>query len=68
MHGQTLNKSPQSLAFPELNNLTNEELRKLGDDEDSMIDFLEKHTQLKDFHASVDEHIDAVEKIASKSF
>ncbi|XP_043280229.1 vacuolar protein sorting-associated protein 37A-like [Venturia canescens] len=67
MHGQTQRKTPQSLVFPELNNLSNEELRKLGEDEDSMINFLEQHTQLKDFNASVDEHIDAVEKIASEN-
>ena len=55
---------PQSLVFPELDHLSNDELKKLAEDEDSMDDFLETHTQLKHLNLSIDESIDSVEEIA----
>ncbi|XP_015601982.1 vacuolar protein sorting-associated protein 37A [Cephus cinctus] len=62
-HVQT--KAPQSLVFPELNNLNNEELKKLSEDEDRLDEFLENHSQLKDINAAVEDAIDWVEKTAT---
>ncbi|XP_031828896.1 vacuolar protein sorting 37A [Nomia melanderi] len=57
-------KTPQSVAFPELNNLSNEELKQLSEDEDRLDEFLDKHSELKDIHASIDDAIDWVQKTA----
>ncbi|XP_058805587.1 vacuolar protein sorting-associated protein 37A [Phymastichus coffea] len=53
------------LEFPELEKMTNEELVKLGKDEDSMDEFLEKHTKLKEIDSAIEDAIDWVEKTAS---
>lgn len=57
-------KATQSLVFPELNNLSNEELKKLSEDEDRQDEFLEKHSQLKDINTAIEDTIDWVEKTA----
>jgi len=56
----------QSIIFPELNNLTNEEFKRLSEDEDRLDDFLEKHSQIKDINAAVEDAMDWVEKTAGK--
>lgn len=66
MQSQLQPNALQNIVFPELNNLTNDELRKLGGDDDCIDDFLEKYSQLRDLNASIDDEIDTVEKIASK--
>ncbi|KAI4485449.1 hypothetical protein M0804_006954 [Polistes exclamans] len=57
-------KVVQSFIFPELNNLSNEELKKLNEDEDRQDEFLEKHSQLKDINTAIEDTIDLVEKTA----
>ncbi|KAI4501100.1 hypothetical protein M0802_003903 [Mischocyttarus mexicanus] len=57
-------KVVQSLIFPELNNLSNEELKKLNEDKDRQDEFLEKHSQLKDINTNIEDTIDWVEKTA----
>ncbi|XP_015171282.1 PREDICTED: vacuolar protein sorting-associated protein 37A [Polistes dominula] len=57
-------KVVQSFIFPELNNLSNEELKKLNEDEDRQDEFLEKHSQLKDINTAIEDTIDWVEKTA----
>lgn len=57
-------KAVQSFVFPELNNLSNEELKKLNEDEDRQDEFLEKHSQLKDVNTAIEDTIDWVEKTA----
>ncbi|XP_047353963.1 vacuolar protein sorting-associated protein 37A [Vespa velutina] len=57
-------KTVQSFVFPELNNLSNEELKKLNEDEDRQDEFLEKHSQLKDVNMAIEDTIDWVEKTA----
>lgn len=60
-----LTKEPrQSVAFPELNSLSNEELRRLSEDEDRLDEFLEKHSQIKDINKAIDDAIDWVQKTA----
>ena len=61
---QVQSKPRQSVAFPELNSLTNEELRLLGEDDDRLDEFLEKHSDLKDINATIDGAIDWVQKTA----
>ncbi|EFN77303.1 vacuolar protein sorting-associated protein 37A [Harpegnathos saltator] len=61
---QSQAKVPQSIIFPELNNLTNEELKRLSEDEDRLDDFLEKHSQIKDINAAIEDAMDWVEKTA----
>ncbi|XP_012233366.1 vacuolar protein sorting-associated protein 37A [Linepithema humile] len=61
---QSQTNAPQSIIFPELNNLTNEELKRLSEDEDRLDDFLEKHSQIKDINAAVEDAMDWVEKTA----
>ncbi|XP_012261164.2 vacuolar protein sorting-associated protein 37A isoform X2 [Athalia rosae] len=56
--------TPQSLEFPELNDLSNEELKKLGEDEDRLDEFLDKHVQIKDLNTAVEDAINWVEKTA----
>ncbi|KAJ8667493.1 hypothetical protein QAD02_009156 [Eretmocerus hayati] len=51
--------------FPELENMTNDELKKLGEDEDLMDEFLLKHTKLREMDAAVAEAIDIAEKTAT---
>nr|XP_050853392.1 vacuolar protein sorting-associated protein 37A isoform X2 [Vespula vulgaris] len=58
-------KAVQSFVFPELNNLSNEELKKLNEDEDRQDEFLEKHSQLKDVNMAIEDTIDWVEKTAA---
>ncbi|XP_043496142.1 vacuolar protein sorting-associated protein 37A isoform X2 [Polistes fuscatus] len=57
-------KVVQSFIFPELNNLSNEELKKLNEDEDRQDEFLEKHSQLKDINTAIEDTIYWVEKTA----
>lgn len=57
-------KTPQSVSFPELNNLSNEELKRLSEDDDRLDEFLDKHSELKDVHTSIDDAIDWVQKTA----
>lgn len=57
-------KMPQSVAFPELNKLSNEELRQLAEDEDRLDEFLEKHSQIKDINLAIDDAIDWANKTA----
>ncbi|XP_014472798.1 PREDICTED: vacuolar protein sorting-associated protein 37A [Dinoponera quadriceps] len=61
---QSQTKVPQSIIFPELNNLTNEELKRLSEDEDRLDEFLEKHSQIKDINAAIEDAMDWVEKTA----
>lgn len=58
-----------SHEFPELNNYSNDELRKLADDDDDeKLDiFIDEHSQLKQVNLAIDEAIDNVEKIASNN-
>ncbi|XP_060829719.1 vacuolar protein sorting-associated protein 37A [Bombus pascuorum] len=57
-------KLRQSIAFPELNNLSNEELRWLSEDDDRLDEFLDKHSDLKDINTAIDDAIDWVQKTA----
>ncbi|XP_003401740.1 vacuolar protein sorting-associated protein 37A isoform X2 [Bombus terrestris] len=57
-------KLRQSIAFPELNNLSNEELRWLNEDDDRLDEFLDKHSDLKDINMAIDDAIDWVQKTA----
>lgn len=59
-------KLRQSIAFPELNNLSNEELRWLSEDDDRLDEFLDKHSDLKDINTAIDDAIDWVQKTAGK--
>lgn len=67
------NLSGQSVIsheFPELNNFSNDELRKLAadDDNDEKLDiFIDEHSQLKQVNLAIDEAIDNIEKIASNN-
>lgn len=61
---QSQPKTPQSVVFPELNSLSNEELRRLNGDEDRLDEFLKKHSQLKDINTAIDDAIDWVKKTA----
>jgi ESCRT-I complex subunit VPS37 len=63
---QYKSSNTQCSEFPELDNMTNEELIKLSEDEDKMDEFLEKHSKLKEIDSAVEDAIDWVEKIASK--
>ncbi|XP_076236669.1 vacuolar protein sorting 37A [Calliopsis andreniformis] len=66
-HQQSLSnqtKTPQSVAFPELNNLSNEELKLLSEDDDRLDEFLDKHSELKDINATIDDAINWVQKTA----
>lgn len=63
---QSQTKVPQSIIFPELNNLTNEELKRLSEDEDRLDDFLEKHSQIKDINVAIEDAMDWVEKTAGE--
>ncbi|OXU27747.1 hypothetical protein TSAR_003166 [Trichomalopsis sarcophagae] len=67
MQNQVQYKSskPTVEDFPELDNLTTEELKKLSEDEDLMDEFLEKHSKLKDIDSAVEDAIDWVEKTAT---
>lgn len=60
-------KAPQSIIFPELNNLTNEELKRLSEDDDKLDDFLEKHSQIKDINMAIEDTMDWVEKTAGRN-
>lgn len=59
-------KVQQVYDFPELNDMSKEELEKLADDEDRLDDILDKHSQIKDLNTAVEDAIDWVEKTASK--
>lgn len=61
---QIQTKLRQSVVFPELNNLTNEELRQLNEDNDKLDEFLDKHSDLKDINTAIDDAIDWVQKTA----
>lgn len=63
---QSQTKTPQSIIFPELNSLSNEELKRLSEDEDKLDDFLEKHSEIKDINAAIECAMDSVEKTAGK--
>lgn len=70
-HQQSLTnqtKTPQSVTFPELNGLTNEELKLLSEDDDRLDEFLDKHSDLKDINTAIDDAIDWVQKTAGKCF
>ncbi|XP_053982979.1 vacuolar protein sorting-associated protein 37A isoform X1 [Hylaeus volcanicus] len=54
----------QSVAFPELNSLSNEELKRLSEDDDNLDEFLDKHSELKDVNLAIDDAIDWVQKTA----
>lgn len=68
----TINPPPHTAVsspeFPELNNLTNEQLVKLAEETDSLDTFLSQHSQLKDINLLIDETIDSVETLASKDY
>jgi len=66
LSNQSQTKAAQSIIFPELNNLTNEELKRLSEDDDKLDDFLEKHSQIKDINAAIEDAMDWVEKTAGK--
>lgn len=66
--GNSSKPAPSCPDFPELDNMTNDELRRLGEDEDLMDEFLEKHTRIREVDEAVEEAIDWVEKTASKFF
>ncbi|XP_063988154.1 vacuolar protein sorting-associated protein 37A [Diachasmimorpha longicaudata] len=53
--------------FPELNTLSNEELKRLGEDTESLDTYLEEQCRLKNFNLAIDEAIDDVEKIATEN-
>ncbi|XP_011877576.1 PREDICTED: vacuolar protein sorting-associated protein 37A [Vollenhovia emeryi] len=57
-------QSQTNSIFPELNSLTNEELKRLSEDDDRLDDFLEKHSQIKDMNAAIENAMDWVEKTA----
>ncbi|CAK9803286.1 Vacuolar protein sorting-associated protein 37A [Anthophora quadrimaculata] len=61
---QTQSKIRQSVEFPDLNNLTTEELKLLNEDEDRLDEFLNKHSELKDINMAIDDAIDWVQKTA----
>ncbi|KOC67719.1 Vacuolar protein sorting-associated protein 37A [Habropoda laboriosa] len=61
---QTQSKIRQSVEFPDLNNLTTEELKLLSEDEDRLDEFLNKHSELKDINTTIDGTIDWVQKTA----
>lgn len=67
LSSQSQSKAPQSIIFPELNNLTNEELKRLSQDDDRLDDFLEKHSQIKDINVAIEDAMDWVEKTAGKN-
>ena len=67
LSNQSQTKAAQSIIFPELNNLTNEELKRLSEDDDKLDDFLEKHSQIKDINAAIEDAMDWVEKTAGKN-
>ncbi|XP_011297525.1 vacuolar protein sorting-associated protein 37A isoform X3 [Fopius arisanus] len=54
-----------SIEFPELHNLSNEELKKLGEEEDSLDNYLEEQSRLKDLNLAIDAAIDYVEKVTT---
>jgi len=66
LSNQSQAKAPQSIIFPELNGLTNEELKRLNEDNDRLDEFLEKHSQIKDINAAIEDAMDWVEKTAGK--
>lgn len=66
MQSQMQSQIPQCAFFPELHNLTNEELKLFNEDEEKLDEFLEEHSQLKDIDAAVEDTIDWVEKTAGK--
>ena len=59
-------QKPTCPDFPELDSMSNEDLIKLGKDEDLMDEFLEKHPKLKEFDDAVEDTINKVENLASK--
>ncbi|XP_076757118.1 vacuolar protein sorting 37A [Xylocopa sonorina] len=61
---QLQTKLRQSVVFPELNSLTNEELKRLNEDDDRLDEFLDKHSELKDINIAIDDAIDWVQKTA----
>lgn len=63
---QVQTKAPQSVAFPELNSLSNEELKQLNEDDDKLDEFLDKHSELKDVNVAIDDAIDWVQNTAGK--
>lgn len=63
---QSQTQVPRSI-FPELNNLTNEELKRLSEDDDKLDDFLEKHSQIKEINVAIEDAMDWVEKTAGKN-
>ncbi|XP_033223373.1 vacuolar protein sorting-associated protein 37A [Belonocnema kinseyi] len=67
MQSQMQSQTPQCTFFPELHNLTNEELKQLNEDEEKLDEFLEEHSQLKDIDAAVEDTIDWVEKTAASN-
>ncbi|XP_051170341.1 vacuolar protein sorting-associated protein 37A [Leptopilina boulardi] len=54
-----------SQFFPELNNLTIEELKKFNGNDEKIDEFLELHPQLKDIDTAVEDTIDWVQKTAA---
>ncbi|KAK0167504.1 hypothetical protein PV327_004894 [Microctonus hyperodae] len=57
-----------NLEFPELNNLSNEELMELRQSGDDNIDaFLDEYSRLEDIHSSIDEIINSVEEMANSN-
>ncbi|XP_043475532.1 vacuolar protein sorting-associated protein 37A [Leptopilina heterotoma] len=65
MQSQIQTQIPQCTFFPELNNLTIEELKKLNCDDEKIDELLEQHSQLKDIDSAVEDTIDWVEKTAA---
>lgn len=65
MQSQIQTQIPQCTFFPELNNMTIEELKKLNCNDEKIDELLEQHSQLKDIDSAVEDTIDWVEKTAA---
>lgn len=66
MQSQIQTQIPQCTFFPELNNMTIEELKKLNCNDEKIDELLEQHSQLKDIDSAVEDTIDWVEKTAGE--
>lgn len=60
-----LNKiQSQSLVFPDLNNLTLEELQQLNDNEDRQNEFIDNLPQIRELNKMLDDLIVKIEELA----